>query len=123
MGLARYQEVRILTSSFLSLSKIKVMTYSDKVKQSKNVLEAIKGLKDEEVLKVTYGVGFKGVPNQYTIRAYSGREGAMSYSIWSTFSGMNIDTIGKTTMKAYTYDMMSQKTTYVFPLYKINIIK
>ena len=99
------------------------MTYSDKVKQSKNVLEAIKGLKDEEVLKVTYGVGFKGVPNQYTIRAYSGREGAMSYSIWSTFSGMNIDTIGKTTMKAYTYDMMSQKTTYVFPLYKFNIIK
>ena len=57
------------------------MTYSDKVKQSKNVLEAIKGLKDEEVLKVTYGVGFKGVPNEYTIRAYSGREGAMSYSI------------------------------------------
>ncbi len=35
---------------------------------------------------------------------------------------MNIDTIGKTTMKAYTFDMMSQKTTYVFPLYKINIV-
>jgi len=99
------------------------MTYSDKVKQSKNVLEAIKSLKDEGILKVTYGVGFKGKPNEYTIRAYSGRKGAMSYSIWSSFSGMNIDTIGKTTMKAYTFDMMSQKTTYAFHLYKINIIK
>lgn len=99
------------------------MTYSDKVKQSKKVLEAIKSLKDEGKLKVTYGVGYKGVPNEYTIRAYSGRKGNMSYSIWSSFSGMNIDTIGKTTMKAYTFDMMSQKTTYAFPLYKINIIK
>ena len=99
------------------------MTYSDKVKQSKNVLEAIKSLKDEGILKVTYGVGFKGVPNEYTIRAYSGSKGVISYSIWSSFSGMNIDTIGKTTMKAYTFDMMSQKTTYVFPLYKFNIIK
>ena len=99
------------------------MTYSDKVKQSKNVLEAIKSLKDEGILKVTYGVGFKGKPNEYTIRAYSGRKGAMSYSIWSSFSGMNIDTIGKTTMKAYTFDMMSQKTTYNFPIYKLNIIK
>ncbi len=99
------------------------MTYSDKVNKSKSVLEAIYGLKDEEKLKVTYGVGYKGVPNEYTIRAYKGRKGDMSYSIWSTFSGMNIDTIGKTTMKAYTFDMMSQKTTYAFPLYKLNIIK
>ena len=99
------------------------MTYSDKVKQSKIVLEAIMGLKDEEKLKVTYGVGYKGKPNEYTIRAYSGRKDEMSYSIWSTFSGMNIDVIGKTTMKAYTFDMMSQKTTYTFPLYKLNIIK
>ena len=95
------------------------MTYSDKVKQSKKVLEAIYGLKDEEKLKVTYGVGFKGKPNEYTIRAYSGRKGAMSYSIWSSFSGMNIDTIGKTTMKAYTFDMMSQKTTYRMSLLDI----
>ena len=45
----------------------------------------------------------------------------MSYSIWSSFSGMNIDSIGKTTMKAYTYDMMSQRTNYNFPLYEIEI--
>lgn len=99
------------------------MTYTDKVKQSKKVLEAIKSLKDNEFIKVTYGVGYKGVPNEYKIRAYSSSKGDMSYSIWSSFSGMNIDTIGKTTMKAYTFDMMSQKTTYNFPIYKLNIIK
>jgi len=45
----------------------------------------------------------------------------MSYSIWSTFSGMNIDSLGPTTAKAYTFDMMSQKTTYTFPLYEMKI--
>ena len=99
------------------------MTYSDKVNKSKSVLEAINSLKDEEKLKVTYGVGYKGKPNEYTIHCYSSSKGDMSYSIWSSFSGMNIETIGKTTMKAYTFDMMSQKTTYAFPLYKLNVIK
>ena len=96
------------------------MTYSDKVKQSKKVLDAIKALKDNEVLEVSYGTGYKGKPNVYTIRAYSGSNG-MSYSIWSTFSGMNIDSLGPTTAKAYTFDMMSQKTTYTFPLYEMKI--
>ena len=42
----------------------------------------------------------------------------MSYSIWGPYgSGMNIEKIGRTTMKGYTYDMMSQKTTYTFNLY------
>ena len=99
------------------------MTYSDKVKQSKKVLEAIKSLKNEEKLKVSYCIGYKGEPNIYTIHAYSGHKDEMSYSIWSSFSGMNISTIGKTTMKAYTFDMMSQKTTYTFPLYKLSIVK
>lgn len=99
------------------------MTYSEKKQASKKVLEAIDGLKDNEFIKVTYGVGFEGKPNEYKIRAYSGSKGDMSYSIWSSYSGMNIDTIGKTTMKAYTFDMMSQKTTYAFPLYMLNIIK
>ena len=99
------------------------MTYTEKKQASKRVLDAIQALKDNEVLEVSYGIGYKGKPNEYTIHAYSGRKGAMSYSIWSTFSGMNIETIGKTTMKAYTFDMMSQKTTYNFPIYKLNIIK
>ena len=99
------------------------MTYQEKKQASKKVLDAIKALKDEEVLEVAYGKGFKGVPNVYTIRAYKGRrKGEMSYSIWSTFSGMNISSLGPTTAKAYTFDMMSQKTTYTFPLYEMSIV-
>ena len=98
------------------------MTYSDKVKQSKKVLEAIYGLKDEESLTTTYGKTFKGEPQEFKIRAYKSYNDIMSYSIWSTFAGMNIEKIGKTTMKAYTYDMMSQRTTWSFPLYELNII-
>ena len=100
------------------------MTYQEKKKASKKVLDAIKALKDEESLEVIYGKGYKGEPNVYTIRAYSSssrKGGKMSYSIWSTFSGMNIDSLGPTTAKAYTFDMMSQKTTYTFPLYEMKI--
>ena len=100
------------------------MTYSEKKQASKKVLDAIKALKDEESLEVIYGKGYRGEPNVYTIRAYSSKSrkgGNMSYSIWSTFSGMNIDSLGPTTIKAYTFDMMSQKTTYTFPLYKMSI--
>jgi hypothetical protein len=102
------------------------MTYSDKVKASKKVLDAIQALKDNEVLEVSYGIGYKGKPNVYTIRAYSSEKGTdrdMSYSIWSTFTGMNIDSMGPTTIKAYTFDMMSQKTTYMFPLYEMSIVE
>ena len=98
------------------------MTYSEKRSASKKVLEAINGLKNEEKLKVTYGVGYKGKANVYTVHAYSNRKGEMSYSIWSSFSGMNIESIGPTTVKTYTFDMMSQKTTYTFPLYAMEIV-
>ena len=36
---------------------------------------------------------------------------------------MNIDSLGRTTFKAYTYDMMSQRTTYNFPLYEMTIVE
>jgi len=98
------------------------MTYTDKVKGSKRVLSAIQSLKNEEKLKVQYGTGYKGKPNIYTIHAYSGSKGDMSYSIWSSFSGMNIDSLGPTMAKAYTFDMMSQKTSYNFPLYQMEIV-
>ena len=98
------------------------MTYSDKVKQSKKVLEAIYGLKDGEDLKVTYGKAFKGEPKEYKIRAYMSYNDGMSYSIWNTFQGMNIEALTNTQAKAYTYDMMSQRTNYNFPLYKMEIV-
>jgi len=99
------------------------MTYTDKVKQSKNILDTIQSLKDGEKLKVTYGKDRDGKPNVYSIKAYSDFRDKMSYSIWGTFSGMNIDKIGPTTMSAYTYDMMSSRTNYMFPLYKMSIVE
>ena len=101
------------------------MTYSEKKQASKKVLDAIKALRDKEILNVSYGIGYKGKPNIYNIRAYSSasrKGGDMSYSIWSSFSGMNVDSLGPTTIKTYTFDMMSQKTTYTFPLYEMEIV-
>ncbi len=103
------------------------MTYSDKVKQSKNVLEAIQSLKDDEHIIVSYGTDREGKPNYYKINAYKSYNGEMRYSIHKdtplSFDGMNIEKVGKTTMKGYTYDMMSQRTNYVFPLYSMHVIK
>ena len=74
--------------------------------------------------QVEYGKDYSDKPNTYKIKAYkSDYDNKMSYSIWDSFRGMNIGTLGKTTMRGYTYDMMSQKTTYVFPLYDIKVIK
>ena len=98
------------------------MKYSEKLKASKELLTAIQGLKNEESIKVAYGKDYNGRPNVYKIRAYEGYKGEMSYSIWKGYSGMNIDSLGRTTMKAYTYDMMSQRTTYTFPLYEMSIV-
>ena len=102
------------------------MTYSDKVKQSKKVLEAIYGLKGDEHIIVSYGIDREGRPNYYKVRAYMGYKGKMSYSIHKdsplSIDGMNIEKIGRTTMKGYTYDMMSQRTNYVFPLYSMHVI-
>lgn len=99
------------------------MTYSDKVKQSKTVLKAIEALKNDEKLKVTYGKGYMGKPNVYTVHAYEGNKGEMSYSIWSSFSGMNVSSLGPTMVKCYTFDMMSQRTTYNFPLYEMTLVE
>ena len=98
------------------------MKYSEKVKKSNSVIKAIKALKNEERLKVTYGKGFKGEPNVYSIHAYESKKGVMSYSIWNAFSGMNIESIGKTVMKTYTYNMMSQRSSYNFPLYEMAVV-
>ena len=103
------------------------MTYSQKVKQSKIVLEAIRSLKDDEHIIVSYGKNFAGEPKEYKIKAYKAYNDKMSYSIWKHdgfgMDGMNIDSLTNTQAKAYTYDMMSQRTTYNFPLYLMKIVK
>lgn len=102
------------------------MTYSDKVKKSKVLLEAIKSLKDDESIKVVFGKDYNNKPQRYIINCSVFKSGT-SYSIrkdepWG-LSGMNIETLTNTQAKAYSFDMMSQKTTFNFPLYLMEIVK
>ena len=101
---------------------MKVMTYSDKVKSSKVMLDIINSLNDDESIQFTYNKGFKGEPNVYKIKCYKNEEGIPSYSIWSNYSGMNVEKITGTMVKCYTYDMMSQRTSYNFPLNEMLMI-
>ena len=99
------------------------MVYSDKVKGSRVILEVIKSMKDEETIRFTYGTGYKGEPNVFKIHCYKDKKGVSSYSVWNSFSGMNVASMGPTMMKCYTYDMMSQRTNYSFPLYEMLMVK
>ena len=104
------------------------MKYSEKGKKSKKILDSIYSLKNEEELKVTYGKDrYHDKPREFRIKCYKNYRGdGFHYSIWESvggLGGMNIDKIRKTTMKGYTFDMMSQKTSYIFPLYKFELVK
>ena len=91
------------------------MTYTDKVKKSEVIKKAILSLNNEEGLDVIY----RG--QKYTIQSCTYKNGDVTYSIWNTVRGMNIESLGRTIAKAYSYDMMSQRTTYNFPLYNIEL--
>ena len=104
------------------------MTYSDKVKASKDLLRAINALNDSEYIVVEYGVDFKGEPKRYRIECsrYS-EEREKSYRVHKdekfSFTGMNIEKFSGTKAYAYTYDLMNQKTTYAFPLYEMRLVE
>ena len=99
------------------------MVYSDKVKGSKAILKIIKSMDDEETIRFSYGTGWSGKPNVYKINCYKDKDGVSSYSIWNNFNGMNVSSLGPTMVKCYTYDMMSQRTNYSFPLYEMIMVE
>lgn len=101
------------------------MKYSSKLKKSKVILDKLNSLKDQEELTIEFGKDFKGEPREFRIKKYRNFRGdGFHYAIWESkgLNGMNIESIGRTTMKGYTYDMMSQKTTYTFPIYKFKLV-
>ena len=102
------------------------MTYQEKVKKSKKIHKSITSLGIKEEIKVTYGVDYNGKPAEYTIRAYSGFKGENNYAISeaNSFMGrsMNVDKVTNTMLRCYSFDLMSQKTTYNFPLYLFKIV-
>jgi hypothetical protein len=102
------------------------MTYLDKVKASKGILDAIEALGNDEYIVVSYGTDYNGQPREFKIRCSIYERTGASYSIyrndgWS-LDGMNIDSLTNTQAKAYTYDMMSQRTNYNFPLYEMELV-
>ena len=102
------------------------MNYQEKVKKSTNLLKKIESLEPGEEFEVTYGIDREKNPRVFTIKAYNGFKEEKDYIIRdgrSYIGGqMNIDKITSTQIKAYSFDMMSNKTTYNFPLYLINIV-
>ena len=92
------------------------MTYSEKVKKASTIYNAIKGLKEDQSISIVY----KG--DTYKVSAYSSYEDKLSYSIWSGFRGMNIDKVGKTSLTLYSYDMMSQRTSYRLSLLEASLL-
>ena len=92
------------------------MKYSEKVKKASEIYNAIKGLTDDQEISIQY----KG--STYKVSAYSSYNDEMSYSVWKSYRGMNVSKVGKTSLTLYSFDMMSQKTTYRLDLTKCSIV-
>ena len=89
------------------------MSYSKKVKECKVFFDMMSKLTEEEYMEFTYS------GKTYSLRAYVGYKGEMSYSVWGGISGMNVNKVGRTSLSLYTFDMMNQKTTYTIDVNKI----
>ena len=104
------------------------MTYSQKVKASKDLLKAINALEDSQYIVVEYGVDFKGEPKRFRIECSKfSEERENTYRIHKderfSFTGMNIAKFSGTKAYAYSYDLMNNKTTYNFPLYDMKLVE
>ena len=104
------------------------MTYTEKVKASKDLLTAIQSLEDKQYVVVEYGVDYRGEPKRYRVECSQfTEEREKTYRIHKdekfSFSGMNIEKFSGTKAYAYTYDLMNQKTTYAFPLYAMKLVE
>lgn len=100
------------------------MKYLDKVKAANVIKSAINALGHGEDVRVIYGKDYKGNDKIYSIRCYVYSDGEKSFSIADAeyaFNSMNIDSLTNTQAKAYTFDLMRQKTSYNFPLYQMKL--
>ena len=92
------------------------MKYSVKVKNASNIINAINGLSDGLSISILY----RG--EIYKVKAYKDFKDRISYSVWNTFSGMNVSKVGRTSLTLYSYDMMKQRTTYRLPLDQCSLL-
>lgn len=98
------------------------MTYSSIKKKGESIYHYMQGMTENDVLIITYG------GKEYEIFCYHYK--GLDSKDWSIYekerywSGMNIDRNGKkpTSMLAYTYDMMGNRTTYKFKIKDIEFV-
>ena len=99
------------------------MTYSSIKKKGESIYHYMQGMNENDVLTITY----KGKEYEIYCYVYKG----LNDKDWTIYdkgrywNGMNIDPKGKkpTSMMAYTYDMMSQRTTYKFKMKDIEFVE
>ena len=104
------------------------MKYIDKVRQSDKIYSFVTSLEYGDRLTVEYGKDRYGKVRRFEIENYNSvNKNRPSYSINEGVGGygdsMNIEQVTKTQLKAYTFDMMKNKTTYNFPIYQMKFIK
>ena len=98
------------------------MTYSQRVKAGKEIIERMEGLSEDGSFT------FKYKNEVYKLKCYAVYDdGKRSYAIdkvASYMGGMNIDDkmIGPTTLTLYTYDMMGQKATYKMDMSSMEVL-
>ena len=98
------------------------MTYTEKVKLSKKLYSNMEGMTEDVVLSIQY----KGEPYEIYCYVYKGLD-SKDWSIYKkgnySIHGMNIENkkMSPTSMLAYTYDMMGQRTTYKFKMQDIKV--
>ena len=95
------------------------MKYIEKVRQSDKIYSLVNSLEYGDKLTVIYGADRYGNVRKFEIVNYNSIKEAETL----LGSSMNIEHVTKTQLKAYTFDMMKQKTTYNFPIYKMDFFK
>ena len=104
------------------------MNYLEKVKKSDKIYSLVSTLEYGDKLTVEYGTDRDGNVRRFNIQNYNSiNKNRPTYSISEGIGGygdsMNIDQVTKTQLKAYTFDMMKNKTTYNFPIHQMKFIK
>jgi hypothetical protein len=101
------------------------MTYSDRVKAGKEIIERMEGLSEDTDFTFRYK------NEMYKLKCYSVYDdGRRSYAIdkvASYMGGMNIENrfgskLGPTSLTLYTYDMMGQKATYKMDMSSMEVL-
>ena len=100
------------------------MKYSEKRKKSMEFKKVVGTLRDGDTLhfKYTHYEYAREVTRSYKLKCYANLtkgDYSYSYSIWNNIAGMNVEQFTSTGIDCYTYDMMSTRTNYRFPLYDL----